>query len=309
MVLYKWDRRALAIPDSLGRLPLSIARSRGHTKLAECLEQLQREEQQPPAPLPPSNRVSFSQATDAPTTGSWMVNWPNYNVTAPTSKKGGASTTTTTSTNTSLNPGKHASYFYSLKVMVLFIFLHQIYNINLIVMFVSVDLRRPRSEPSNYYSSEGQRDLPQAKKHKPNPELFQARPDKAMSVPLSLEQQQLHKLSSSPKSLSSDGQCSEKGLSAGSNTGANRWTSREGFSSSGVGRKGLGASGGSSLGKEKMVNRMRQREQLGMLVMADKEMADAELLSYREDLENQDCLTQMDDLQVSKIKVCCAEPP
>lgn len=35
-----------------------------------------------------------------------------------------------------------------------------------------------------------------------------------------------------------------------------------------------------------------------MLVMADREMADAELLSYREDLENQDCFTQMDDLQV-----------
>ena len=35
-----------------------------------------------------------------------------------------------------------------------------------------------------------------------------------------------------------------------------------------------------------------------MLVMADREMADAELLSYREDLENQDCLTQMNDLQV-----------
>lgn len=160
------------------------------------------------------------------------------------------------------------------------------------------DLRRPRSEPSNYYSSEGQRDLPLAKKHKPNPELFQTRPDKAMSVPLSLEQQQLHKLSSSPKSLSSEGLSSDKGLSTGGSTGTTRWTSRESFSSSGMGRKALGVSGSSSLGKEKLVSRLRQREQLGMLVMADREMADAELLSYREDLENQDCLTQMDDLQV-----------
>uniref|UniRef100_A0AAV2M058 Calmodulin-binding transcription activator 1 n=1 Tax=Knipowitschia caucasica TaxID=637954 RepID=A0AAV2M058_KNICA len=256
VVLYKWDRRALAIPDSLGRLPLSIARSRGHTKLAECLEQLQREEQQPAAPLPP-NRVSFSQASDTPTSGSWMSNWPNDSLTTHTSKKGGASTTTTSSSNTSLNP----------------------------------DLRRPRSEPSSYYSSEAQKDLPQAKKHKPNPELFQGRPDKAMSVPLSLEQQQLHKLSSSPKSLPSDGLSSDKSLSGG--TG--RWTSREGFS----GRKGQGNSAGSSMGKEKLASRLRQREQLGMLVMADKEMADAELLSYREDLENQDCLTQMDDLQVN----------
>ncbi|XP_026188478.1 calmodulin-binding transcription activator 1 isoform X3 [Mastacembelus armatus] len=160
VVLYKWDRRALAIPDSLGRLPLSIARSRGHTKLAECLEQLQREEQQPPAPLPPTTRMSFSPAPDAPTTDSWMVSWANDNVVAHSGKKGGSATTSTTSSTTSLNPG-------------------------------------------------------------------------------------------------------------------------------------------SNLGKEKLINRLRQREQLGMLVMADREMADAELLSYREDLENQDCLTQMDDLQVN----------
>ncbi|XP_039653212.1 calmodulin-binding transcription activator 1-like isoform X5 [Perca fluviatilis] len=41
LVLYQWDPRALVIPDSLGRLPLNIARSRGHTRLAELLEQLQ----------------------------------------------------------------------------------------------------------------------------------------------------------------------------------------------------------------------------------------------------------------------------
>ncbi|XP_017265068.1 calmodulin-binding transcription activator 1 isoform X10 [Kryptolebias marmoratus] len=264
VVLYKWDRRALAIPDSLGRLPLSIARSRGHTKLAECLEQLQREEQQPAAPLPPTSHMSFSPAPDAPTTDSWMVSWANDSIVAPSGKKGGPANTTTTSSTTSLNP----------------------------------DLRRPRSEPSNCYSSEGQRDLPLAKKHKPNPELFQTRPDKAMSVPLSLEQQHLHKLSTSTKSLSSEGLSSDKSLSGGS-TGTTRWTSRENFSSSNLGRKPLGMSGSSSLTKEKLVNRLRQREQLGMLVMADREMADSELLSYREDLENQDCFTQMDDLQVN----------
>lgn len=168
----------------------------------------------------------------------------------------------------------------------------------ILYVMCSADLRRPRSEPSNYYSSEGQRDLPLAKKHKPNPELFHTRPDKAMSVPLSLEQQQLQKLSSSPKSLSSEGLSSDKSLSTGGSTGTARWISTESFSSSSLGRKVLGVSGGSSLGKEKLINRLRQREQLGMLVMADREMADAELLSYREDLENQDCLTQMDDLQV-----------
>ncbi|XP_054653848.1 calmodulin-binding transcription activator 1 isoform X9 [Dunckerocampus dactyliophorus] len=261
VVLYKWDRRALAIPDSLGRLPLSIARSRGHTKLAECLEQLQREEQQPPAPLPPTTRISFSP--DTPTTDSWMLSWANESVVAPGGKRVGPATTTTTSSNTSLNP----------------------------------DLRRPRSEPSSYYSSEGQRDLPLAKKHKPNPELFQTRPDKAMSVPLSLEQQQLHKLSSSPKAQSFEG--SENGLSIGGSTGTARWSPRESFSGSSMGRKGLGVSGSSTLGKEKLVTRLRHREQLGMLVMADRDMADAEMLAYREDLENQDCLAQMDDLQAN----------
>ncbi|XP_054606588.2 calmodulin-binding transcription activator 1 isoform X2 [Nothobranchius furzeri] len=45
LILYQWDPRALAIPDSLGRLPLNIARSRGHTRLAELLEQLQQSPQ------------------------------------------------------------------------------------------------------------------------------------------------------------------------------------------------------------------------------------------------------------------------
>ncbi|XP_045561782.1 calmodulin-binding transcription activator 1 [Salmo salar] len=58
LVLYQWDPRALAIPDSLGRLPLSIARSRGHTRLAELLEQLQ---QTPP--------------TQSPPTDTWMDRW------------------------------------------------------------------------------------------------------------------------------------------------------------------------------------------------------------------------------------------
>nr|XP_057910395.1 calmodulin-binding transcription activator 1-like isoform X3 [Doryrhamphus excisus] len=58
LVLYQWDTRALAIPDSLGRLPLNIARSRGHTRLAELLEQLQQSPQ------------AQSQPAD-----SWMDRW------------------------------------------------------------------------------------------------------------------------------------------------------------------------------------------------------------------------------------------
>lgn len=171
------------------------------------------------------------------------------------------------------------------------------------------DLRRPRSEPSNYYSSEGQRDLPLAKKHKPNPEALQTRPDKAMSVPLSLEQQQqLHKMAPSPKSMSSEGPGADKCLPVGSSAGTARWTSRESFSGGSLGRKAAGGGGSGGLGKEKLVNRLRQRDQLGMLVMADREMTDAELLSYRDDLENQECLTQMDDLQVTLIRLGQTEP-
>ncbi|XP_065425377.1 LOW QUALITY PROTEIN: calmodulin-binding transcription activator 2 [Chrysemys picta bellii] len=47
LLLYRWDGRALSIPDSLGRLPLAVARSRGHVALAARLEELQRQEPTP----------------------------------------------------------------------------------------------------------------------------------------------------------------------------------------------------------------------------------------------------------------------
>ncbi|XP_046724761.1 calmodulin-binding transcription activator 2 [Silurus meridionalis] len=40
VLLYRWSSVALMIPDSLGRLPLAVARSRGHTRLAHCIEEL-----------------------------------------------------------------------------------------------------------------------------------------------------------------------------------------------------------------------------------------------------------------------------
>ncbi|XP_062993601.1 LOW QUALITY PROTEIN: calmodulin-binding transcription activator 2 [Elgaria multicarinata webbii] len=49
-LLYRWNSHALSIPDSLGRLPLTVARSRGHVKLATCLEELQRQEEAPSEP-------------------------------------------------------------------------------------------------------------------------------------------------------------------------------------------------------------------------------------------------------------------
>lgn len=66
-------------------------------------------------------------------------------------------------------------------------------------------------------------------------------------------------------------------------------------------RKVPGGGGGSSIGKEKLATRLRQRgENVSMMTMADREMVDTELLTYKEDLENQDCLSHMEDLQVSE---------
>ncbi|XP_038624196.1 calmodulin-binding transcription activator 2 isoform X2 [Tachyglossus aculeatus] len=55
VLLFRWNRRALTIPDSLGRLPLAVAQARGHVRLARCLEELQRLDAPPePVPSPPS---------------------------------------------------------------------------------------------------------------------------------------------------------------------------------------------------------------------------------------------------------------
>ncbi|XP_069935457.1 calmodulin-binding transcription activator 1 isoform X15 [Oryctolagus cuniculus] len=84
VVLYKWDRRAISIPDSLGRLPLGIARSRGHVKLAECLEHLQRDEQ---AQLGQNPRIHCAPSEE-PDTDSWVSQWHSEAVTSPETPKG-----------------------------------------------------------------------------------------------------------------------------------------------------------------------------------------------------------------------------
>ncbi|KAL2090847.1 hypothetical protein ACEWY4_013110 [Coilia grayii] len=138
LLLYKWDRRALAIPDSLGRLPLAIARSRGHTRLAECLEHLQRDEQQQQHQQQQSTSPSlpFSPGAEGAHADSWVEVWGGEalsgSLRATPNTSGSSSLTTTT----------------------------------------NQDLRRPRSEPSSYYASEAQGDAPVTKRHKPNPEAL-----------------------------------------------------------------------------------------------------------------------------------------
>ncbi|XP_027568208.1 calmodulin-binding transcription activator 2 isoform X2 [Pipra filicauda] len=50
--LCRWDRRALAVPDTLGRLPLALARARGHLALVTRLEELQMSPVSPRCHLP-----------------------------------------------------------------------------------------------------------------------------------------------------------------------------------------------------------------------------------------------------------------
>ncbi|XP_069459336.1 calmodulin-binding transcription activator 2 isoform X5 [Ovis canadensis] len=71
VLLFRWNRQALSIPDSLGRLPLSVAHSRGHVRLARCLEELQRQEASA-EPLP-----ALSPPSSSPDTGLSSVSSPS----------------------------------------------------------------------------------------------------------------------------------------------------------------------------------------------------------------------------------------
>ncbi|KAK2111573.1 Calmodulin-binding transcription activator 2 [Saguinus oedipus] len=71
VLLFRWNRQALSIPDSLGRLPLSVAHSRGHVRLARCLEELQRQE----ASMEPL--LALSPPSSSPDTGLSSVSSPS----------------------------------------------------------------------------------------------------------------------------------------------------------------------------------------------------------------------------------------
>ncbi|XP_018407918.1 PREDICTED: calmodulin-binding transcription activator 1 isoform X1 [Nanorana parkeri] len=267
VVLYKWDRRALSIPDSLGRLPLSIARSRGHVKLAECLEQLQREEQ---SQLGHNPRIQCSPSSD-PNAESWLSQWQSEAINPQESQKGVT-----------------------------------------VISNVNTELRRPRSEPSNYYSSENPKDYPAAKKHKLNPEYFQARQEKVMAAALSLEQPSSRKQSSGAKQLLSETTHSEEmchfprevpqRAAEASVYKASKWTPKDlylGVSAAQV----MGSAKVTGHGKDVVGHRLRRSEQMNVLMMSEREMVDADLLSYRENMENEDCLQHMDDLQVNMMNL------
>uniref|UniRef100_F6VVK0 Calmodulin binding transcription activator 1 n=1 Tax=Equus caballus TaxID=9796 RepID=F6VVK0_HORSE len=270
VVLYKWDRRAISIPDSLGRLPLGIARSRGHVKLAECLEHLQRDEQ---AQLGQNPRI-HCPPSEEPNTDSWMTQWHSEAINSPEIPKG---VTVIASTNP--------------------------------------ELRRPRSEPSNYYSSESHKDYPAPKKHKLNPEYFQARQEKLLSTALSLEQPNIRKQSPSskqsvPETISpSEGvrdysreltppTPETAGFQASGSQPVVKWNSKDLY----IGVSTVQVTGnpkGTSVGKDAAPSQVRPREPMSVLMMANREVVNTEMGSYRDSAENEECSQPMDDIQVN----------
>ncbi|XP_054547763.1 calmodulin-binding transcription activator 1 isoform X4 [Talpa occidentalis] len=270
VVLYKWDRRAISIPDSLGRLPLGIARSRGHVKLAECLEHLQRDEQ---VQLGQTPRVHCPPSED-PSPDSWMTQWHSEATHSPEIPKG---VTVIASTNP--------------------------------------ELRRPRSEPSNYYSSESHKDYPAPKKHKLNPEHFQARQEKLLSTALSLEQPNLRKQSPSskqcvPETISpSEGvrdysrelsppSPEPAGFQASGSQPVVKWNSKDLY----IGVSTVQVTGnpkGTSVGKEAAPSQVRPREPMSVLMMANREVVDTDMGPCRASAESEECSQPMDDIQVN----------
>ncbi|XP_051967308.1 calmodulin-binding transcription activator 1-like [Xyrauchen texanus] len=240
VVLYKWDRRALAIPDSLGRLPLAIARSRGHTKLAEYLESLQREEQQSGA-LTTTPSMPFSPSVEASTVEGWMNVWGTE-----TASVGLKESNITSSASSS-----------------------------------GSDLRRPRSEPSSFYSSVSHGDAPMSKKHKPNPESHRTLLSKPCSAPLGLEEHAYKSKTCPSKPREGtvvkeqrDGEHSQTKLAS---CGGGRWSSRQA-----AGRRVPTG----RLGKERLANRLRLREMASTGTISD-------LRTSQEDLENTGDLQNM----------------
>lgn len=177
------------------------------------------------------------------------------------------------------------------------------------------ELRRPRSEPSSYYSSETQKDYPAPKKHKLSPEYFQARQEKLLSTALSLEQPSVRKQNSSSKQSTTETISPSEGIrdygrelsqhipeaagyrGSGSQAGI-KWNPKDIYI--GVSAVQLvGSQKSAALGKDSVGHRLRQREQMNVLMLADRELVDAELLSYRDNAGDEDCLRHMDDLQVN----------
>ncbi|XP_049616180.1 calmodulin-binding transcription activator 2 isoform X3 [Syngnathus scovelli] len=69
-LLYGWSAVALGIPDSLGRLPLAVAHSRGHTGLAAALEELHMHAAAAASPASTSPDTGLSSSSSLPSSPS-----------------------------------------------------------------------------------------------------------------------------------------------------------------------------------------------------------------------------------------------
>ena len=69
---------------------------------------------------------------------------------------------------------------------------------------------------------------------------------------------------------------------------------------------------GTSVGKDSAPSQVRPREPMSVLMMANREVVPAELGSYRDGTEGEECPQPVDDIQVSVQKVSLqglARPP
>ncbi|KAJ8008637.1 hypothetical protein DPEC_G00106940 [Dallia pectoralis] len=115
-VLYRWNSRALGIPDSLGRLPLAVARSRGHTRLACALEDLhtQRSDTHTPTDRSPPqlshSPLSPSPLSTSPDTGlSSSSSTPSPSVSLPSPSSAYSSGSVPMDTSPSVSPSSSLS--------------------------------------------------------------------------------------------------------------------------------------------------------------------------------------------------------
>lgn len=152
-----------------------------------------------------------------------------------------------------------------------------------------------------------------------NPEYFQARQEKLLSTALSLEQPNIRKQSPSSKQSVPETISPSEGVRDYSRELSPPTPETAGFQASGsqpvvkwnpkdlyIGVSTVQVTGnpkGTSVGKEAAPSQVRPREPMSVLMMANREVVNTEMGSYRGSAENEDCPQPMDDIQVSTEKV------
>lgn len=147
-----------------------------------------------------------------------------------------------------------------------------------------------------------------------NPEYFQTRQEKLLPTALSLEEPNIRKQSPSskqsvPKTLSpSEGvrdfsrelsppTPETAAFQASGSQPVGKWNSKDLY----IGVSTVQVTGnpkGTSVGKEAAPSQVRPREPMSVLMMANREVVNTELGSYRDSAENEECAQPMDDIQV-----------